>query len=73
MNIPVVLKNEYVGKEMADNPSTNILIPSPEPQNQTLLQVAGITEDFYIESSSGFGQNNDSIVTIKNSNMSTEV
>ncbi|KAM0933548.1 putative glucose-methanol-choline oxidoreductase, FAD/NAD(P)-binding domain superfamily [Dioscorea sansibarensis] len=73
MNIPVVLKNEYVGKEMADNPSTNILIPSPEPQNQTLLQVAGITEDFYIESSSGFGQNNDSIVTIKNSNMSTEL
>ncbi|KAH7657507.1 Protein Hothead-like protein [Dioscorea alata] len=71
MNIPVILNNEHVGKDMADNPSTNIPIPTPEPQKQTLAQVVGITtEGFYIETISGFGQNNDSIVTVKNGNMS---
>ncbi|KAH7657506.1 Protein Hothead-like protein [Dioscorea alata] len=71
LNITVILNNEHVGKDMADNPSNNILIITPEPQNQTLLQVVGITtKGFYVETSSGFGINNDSIVTVKNGNMS---
>ncbi|XP_039142628.1 protein HOTHEAD-like isoform X1 [Dioscorea cayenensis subsp. rotundata] len=71
MNITVILNNEHVGKEMADVPSNNIQIPTPEPQKKTLAQVVGITtEGFYVETISGISQNNDSIVTVKNGNMS---
>ncbi|KAJ0964567.1 hypothetical protein J5N97_025705 [Dioscorea zingiberensis] len=63
LNIPVVVKNENVGKEMKDNPMSSILIPTMEPQNKSLIQVVGITnKGFYIETTSGFGPTDASIV-----------
>lgn len=62
MRIPLVLDNEFVGKEMVDNPMNTIFVPSKRPVHQSLIQTVGITQlGVYIESSSGFGQSNDSI------------
>ncbi|KAL6568252.1 hypothetical protein OROHE_003936 [Orobanche hederae] len=61
-NIPVVLDNEHVGKEMTDNPLNTIFVPSKMPVEQSLIQTVGITKlGVYIEASSGFGQSTDSI------------
>ncbi|KAF9615112.1 hypothetical protein IFM89_021683 [Coptis chinensis] len=61
-NIPVVLENNYVGKEMADNPMNTIFIPTKEPVKQSLIETVGITKlGVFIEASSGFGQSGDSI------------
>ncbi|KAK9099311.1 hypothetical protein Syun_026356 [Stephania yunnanensis] len=62
MNIPVVLKNEFVGKGMSDNPMNSIYIPTKKPVQQSLIQTVGITmKGVFIEASSGFGQTSDSI------------
>ncbi|XP_043718945.1 protein HOTHEAD isoform X2 [Telopea speciosissima] len=62
MNIPVVLHNEFVGKEMSDNPMNAIFIPTKTPVRQSLIETVGITKmGVFIEASSGFGQSNDSI------------
>ncbi|XP_022154219.1 protein HOTHEAD-like [Momordica charantia] len=61
-NISVVLDNEFVGKGMADNPLNSIFVPSNRPVEQSLIQAVGITKlGVYIESSSGFGQSEESI------------
>ncbi|XP_023000349.1 protein HOTHEAD-like [Cucurbita maxima] len=61
-NISVVLDNEFVGKDMADNPMNAIFVPSNRPVQQSLIQAVGITKlGVYIESSSGFGQSDESI------------
>ncbi|KAK6148721.1 hypothetical protein DH2020_016246 [Rehmannia glutinosa] len=61
-NIPVVLDNEFVGKDMSDNPMNTIFVPSKMPVKQSLIQTVGITKlGVYIEASSGFGQSSDSI------------
>lgn len=61
-NIDVVLYNEFVGREMSDNPMNSIFIPTKQPIEQSLIQIVGITKmGSYIESSSGFGQSSDSI------------
>ncbi|XP_010242219.1 PREDICTED: protein HOTHEAD-like [Nelumbo nucifera] len=62
MNIPVVLHNEFVGKGMSDNPMNSIFVPTKKPVKQSLIQTVGITKmGVFIEGSSGFGQNSDSI------------
>lgn len=62
LNIPVVLDNQFVGKGMADNPMNSIFVPTKSPVQQSLIQTVGITKKgVYIETSSGFGQSNDSI------------
>ena len=61
-NISMVLDNEFVGKDMADNPMNAIFVPSNRPVQQSLIQAVGITKlGVYIESSSGFGQSDESI------------
>ncbi|XP_023548118.1 protein HOTHEAD-like [Cucurbita pepo subsp. pepo] len=61
-NISMVLHNEFVGKDMADNPLNSIFVPSNRPVQQSLIQAVGITKrGVYIESSSGFGQSGESI------------
>ncbi|XP_047959051.1 protein HOTHEAD [Salvia hispanica] len=61
-NIPVVLDNGFVGKNMSDNPMNTIFVPSKTPVKQSLIQTVGITKvGVYIEASSGFGQNKSSI------------
>lgn len=61
-NISVVLENEYVGKDMSDNPLNTVFIPSSTPLEQSLIETVGITKmGVYIEGSSGFGQSTDSI------------
>lgn len=61
-NISVVLDNEFVGKEMADNPLNTIFVPTKGPIKQSLIQTVGITKmGVYIEASNGFGQSTDSI------------
>ncbi|CAN6457106.1 unnamed protein product [Victoria cruziana] len=60
--IPVVLRQESVGKGMADNPMNAIFIPTKKPVEMSLIQTVGITKKgSYIEASSGFGSTNDSI------------
>ncbi|KAL1538189.1 protein HOTHEAD [Salvia divinorum] len=62
LNIPVVLDNGFVGKNMSDNPMNTIFVPSKTPVKQSLIQTVGITKvGVYIEASSGFGQNTSSI------------
>ncbi|KAG9455620.1 hypothetical protein H6P81_000128 [Aristolochia fimbriata] len=62
MKIPVLLRNEFVGKGMSDNPMNSIFIPTKKPVVQSLIQVVGITKmGSYIEACSGFGQSSDSI------------
>lgn len=53
--IKVVLDQAMVGKDVADNPSNGLVIPSPRPVEISLVINVGIT-DFgsYIESLSGF-------------------
>lgn len=61
-NISMVLDNDFVGKDMADNPLNSIFVPSNRPVKQSLIQAVGITKrGVYIESSSGFGQSGESI------------
>ncbi|CAI9114325.1 OLC1v1015029C1 [Oldenlandia corymbosa var. corymbosa] len=61
-NISTVLRNEFVGKGMVDNPLNTIFIPLNGPIEQSLIQTVGITKmGVYIEASSGFGQSRDSI------------
>ncbi|XP_077210598.1 glucose-methanol-choline (GMC) oxidoreductase family protein [Tasmannia lanceolata] len=60
--IQVVLRNEFVGKGMSDNPCNSIFIPTKRPVEQSLIQIVGITKvGSFIEASSGFGQSSDSI------------
>ncbi|TYI81322.1 hypothetical protein E1A91_D05G146600v1 [Gossypium mustelinum] len=62
LNISMVLRNEFVGKGMADNPMNSVFVPTNRPVEQSLIQTVGITKmGVYIESSSGFGQSQDSI------------
>ncbi|XP_057771711.1 protein HOTHEAD-like [Salvia miltiorrhiza] len=62
LNVPVVLDNGFVGKNMSDNPMNTIFVPSKTPVKQSLIQTVGITKlGVYIEASSGFGQNKSSI------------
>ncbi|XP_065868998.1 protein HOTHEAD [Euphorbia lathyris] len=62
MKIPVILENDLVGQEVADNPMNTIFVPSKKPVEQSLIQTVGITKmGVYIEASSGFGQSKDSI------------
>ncbi|KAK8581148.1 hypothetical protein V6N13_144190 [Hibiscus sabdariffa] len=62
LNISTVLHNEFVGKGMADNPMNSVFVPTNRPVEQSLIQTVGITKmGVYIESSSGFGQSQDSI------------
>ncbi|GAB2293378.1 hypothetical protein Dimus_027577 [Dionaea muscipula] len=62
LNIPLVLDNEFVGKDMQDNPLNTVFIPTNKPVQQSLIQTVGITKmGVYIEASSGFGQSGDSI------------
>ncbi|KAL9263228.1 HOTHEAD-like protein, partial [Drosera capensis] len=62
LNIPVVLDNKNVGKNMQDNPLNTVYIPSNKPVQQSLIQTVGVTNmGVYIEASSGFGQSSDSI------------
>ncbi|KAL9265148.1 HOTHEAD-like protein, partial [Drosera capensis] len=62
LNIPVVLDNKNVGKNMQDNPLNTVFIPSNKPVQQSLIQTVGVTNmGVYIEASSGFGQSRDSI------------
>lgn len=62
LNITVVHENEFVGKDMADNPLNTIFVPFKQPVNQSLIETVGITKKgVYIEASCGFGQSKDSI------------
>ncbi|GER52377.1 oxygen-dependent choline dehydrogenase [Striga asiatica] len=62
LNISVVLDNEFVGKDVADNPLNTIYVPTNGPVEQSLIATVGITKKgVYIEASSGFGQSSDSI------------
>lgn len=61
-NIGVVLYNEFVGREMSDNPMNTIFVPTKRPMKQSLIQIVGITKmGSYIEASNGFSQSSDSI------------
>ncbi|KAJ8643384.1 hypothetical protein MRB53_005132 [Persea americana] len=61
-NIEVVLYNEFVGREMSDNPMNSIFVPTKRVLEQSLIQIVGITKmGSYIEASNGFGQSSDSI------------
>lgn len=62
LNISTVLDQEFVGKDIADNPMNTIFVPTNGPIHQSLIQTVGITKlGVYLESSSGFGQSNDSL------------
>ncbi|XP_031104933.1 protein HOTHEAD [Ipomoea triloba] len=62
LNIPVVLDNENVGKEMSDNPLNTIFVPLKQHVPPSLIETVGIPRmGVYIEASSGFGQSRDSI------------
>ncbi|KAE8656248.1 Protein HOTHEAD [Hibiscus syriacus] len=62
LSISMVLNNEFVGKGMADNPMNSVFVPTNQMVEQSLIQTVGITKmGVYIESSSGFGQSQDSI------------
>ncbi|XVF41506.1 hypothetical protein PTKIN_Ptkin01aG0285000 [Pterospermum kingtungense] len=51
LGIKVVLNQPMVGKEMADNPSNGIIIPSPLPIELALVKIVGITKfGSYVES-----------------------
>ncbi|CAH2064008.1 unnamed protein product [Thlaspi arvense] len=51
---PIVLDNPMVGQGMGDNPMNPVLVPSPEPVEVSLVQVAGIPHfGSYIEGGSG--------------------
>ncbi|KAG2328858.1 hypothetical protein Bca52824_000038 [Brassica carinata] len=51
---PVILDQPMVGQGMGDNPMNAVLIPSPEPVEVSLVQVAGIPHfGSYIEGLSG--------------------
>ncbi|RID47234.1 hypothetical protein BRARA_I03849 [Brassica rapa] len=51
---PVILDQPMVGQGMCDNPMNAVLIPSPEPVEVSLVQVAGIPHfGSYIEGGSG--------------------
>lgn len=51
---PVILDQPLVGQGMGDNPMNAVLIPSPEPVEVSLVQVAGIPHfGSYIEGLSG--------------------
>ncbi|EPS62021.1 hypothetical protein M569_12771, partial [Genlisea aurea] len=61
-NISAVVENEWVGRNMADNPLNTIFVPTNGSVQQSLIQTVGITRrGVYIEASSGFGQSSDSI------------
>lgn len=61
-NIEVVLYNEFVGRNMSDNPMNTIFIPTKRPLEQSLIQIVGITKmGSYLEASNGFSQSSDSI------------
>lgn len=51
--IELVLDSPMVGQGMADNPMNVVVIPSPEPVEESLVQVVGITNYSYIEAGSG--------------------
>ncbi|KAL1814364.1 hypothetical protein ACET3Z_016938 [Daucus carota] len=73
MNITVVLDNQFVGKQMADNPLNTIVVPFNRPMTQSLIQLVGITrQGVYIETSSGFGQNPDTIIYTRDNSSSPE-
>ncbi|KAL8153279.1 hypothetical protein V2J09_011039, partial [Rumex salicifolius] len=62
LNISVILDNDFVGKDISDNPLNSVFIPTSKPVRQSLIQTVGITKKgVYIEASSGFGQSSDSI------------
>ncbi|KAK9066114.1 hypothetical protein SSX86_015516 [Deinandra increscens subsp. villosa] len=62
LNISVVHDNNFVGKDMADNPMNAIYVPFSKPVKQSLIETVGITRrGVYIEASSGYGQSTDSI------------
>lgn len=62
LNIPVVVDNKFVGKQMADNPLNMIFVPMNADVKPTLIQTVGITKlGVYIEASNGFAQKSDSI------------
>ena len=47
---PVILDHPMVGQGMGDNPMSPIFIPSPTPEEMSLVQAVGITKfDSYIE------------------------
>lgn len=55
LGIKVVLNQPMVGKDMADNPSNGIVIPSPLPIELALGKIVGITKfGSYVLSLSGF-------------------
>lgn len=61
-NIPVVLDNQFVGRDVQDNPLNTIYVPFKRHLTQSLLQTVGITKlGVYIEASNGFGQSSNSI------------
>nr|KAJ0226849.1 hypothetical protein LSAT_V11C100015360 [Lactuca sativa] len=62
LNISVVHDNEFVGKNMSDNPMNAIYVPFNRPVKQSLIETVGITKmGVFIEASSGYGQSSDSI------------
>ncbi|KAI3684188.1 hypothetical protein L6452_33408 [Arctium lappa] len=62
LNISVVHDNEFVGKDMVDNPMNAIYVPFNRPVKQSLIETVGITKHgVYVEASSGYGQSKDSI------------
>ncbi|XVF41501.1 hypothetical protein PTKIN_Ptkin01aG0284500 [Pterospermum kingtungense] len=55
MGIEVVLNQPMVGKDMADNPSNGLIIPSPLPVELSTAGIVGITRfGSYVESISGY-------------------
>ncbi|XP_060972925.1 (R)-mandelonitrile lyase 1 isoform X2 [Cannabis sativa] len=48
-HIPIVLSQPNVGKFMADNPRNNLNLITPFPLESSILQVVGITKEYYIE------------------------
>ncbi|XP_021716444.1 protein HOTHEAD-like [Chenopodium quinoa] len=60
--IPLVLDNQFVGRDVQDNPLNTIFVPFKKHLQQSLLQTAGITKfGVYFEASNGFGQAGNSI------------
>lgn len=73
MNITVVLDNQFVGKQMADNPLNTIVVPLNRPMSKSLIQIVGITrQGVYIETSTGFGQNPNTITYTRDNSSSLE-
>ncbi|KNA07095.1 hypothetical protein SOVF_175070, partial [Spinacia oleracea] len=61
-NIPVILDNQFVGRDVQDNPLNTIFVPFKKELPQSLLQTVGITKiGVYIEASNGYGQSSNSI------------